>query len=55
MMVDLGKYAAAVLSAYGATGVLLAALVGQSLFHGARARRRLAEAEQAHKGDAADG
>ncbi|MEY4698032.1 MAG: heme exporter protein CcmD [Pseudomonadota bacterium] len=45
MMPDLGKYAFAVLSSYGATGVLLAAIVALTLWQGARVKRALAEVE----------
>jgi heme exporter protein D len=41
MMPDLGKYAASVLSAYGVSLVLLAALVVLTLRRGAAARRGL--------------
>jgi heme exporter protein D len=41
MMPDLGKYAASVLSAYGVSLVLLAALVLLTLRRGAAARRGL--------------
>ncbi len=49
-MPDLGKYAFAVVGSYVATAVLIAALVGLSLWQAARARRALAEAE-ARQGD----
>ncbi|MCE2748468.1 MAG: heme exporter protein CcmD [Rhodobacter sp.] len=45
MMPDLGKYAVAVLGSYGATIILLAALVGFSLWRSARMRRALREVE----------
>lgn len=45
MMPDLGKYADAVLSAYGASFVLLVGLVAWSLWQGARVKRALDEAE----------
>ncbi len=45
MMPDLGKYAFAVLGSYAATVVLLALLVGVTLWQGARAKRALAVAE----------
>ncbi|TMM55574.1 heme exporter protein CcmD [Sulfitobacter sabulilitoris] len=48
-MPDLGKYAAAVLSAYGASLVLLAALVLLTLRRGRRARADLAEVETRSK------
>ena len=44
-MPDLGTYAFAVLASYGATILLLAALVGFSLWRGARMRRALREVE----------
>ncbi|WP_212525819.1 heme exporter protein CcmD [Actibacterium sp. MT2.3-13A] len=46
MMPDLGKYAVAVLSSYGVTLGLLAALVGLTLWRGARVRRQLDEIEE---------
>lgn len=46
MMPDLGKYAATVLWSYAATLVVLAALVGVSLWQGARVKRALREVEQ---------
>ncbi|MBK6466929.1 MAG: heme exporter protein CcmD [Rhodobacter sp.] len=45
MMPDLGKYAFAVLASYGATVVLLAALVALSFWQRARAKRLLDEVE----------
>lgn len=45
MTPDLGKYADAVLSAYGASIVLLAVLVALSLWKGKRVRAELAEVE----------
>ncbi len=44
-MPDLGKYAFAVLGSYAVTAVLLAALVGLSLWQSARMKRELAEVE----------
>jgi heme exporter protein D len=44
-MPDLGTYAFAVLGSYGATILLLAALVGVSLWRGVRMRRALREVE----------
>ena len=44
-MPELGKYAVAVLGSYGATILLLAALVGFSLWRSARMRRALREVE----------
>lgn len=43
----LGKYAAEVLLAYGATALLLVALVWGSVLRGAKMKRRLAQAEAA--------
>ena len=45
MMPDLGKYAVTVLASYGMTILLLAALVGFSLWRSARMRRALREVE----------
>ncbi|MDX5402490.1 MAG: heme exporter protein CcmD [Rhodobacterales bacterium] len=45
MMPDLGKYAVAVLGSYAATAVLIAALVGLTLWQAARVKRALAEVE----------
>jgi heme exporter protein D len=45
MMPDLGKYAFAVLGSYAITAILIAALVGLSLWQAARARRALTEVE----------
>lgn len=44
-MMDLGKYASTVLSAYGAAIALLVALVVVSLWQGAKMKRRLVEIE----------
>ena len=44
-MMDLGKYANTVLSAYSAAIVLLVGLVVVSLWQGAKTKRRLAEIE----------
>ena len=49
-MPDLGKYAAEVISAYGATAVLLAGIVGLTLWRGARVKRALDRAEGRHDG-----
>lgn len=46
MMPDLGKYAAEVLSAYGASLLLLAALVWLTLRRGKAARAALEDVEQ---------
>jgi len=53
MMVELGKYAVAVMSAYGVTVLLLAVLIGQTLWRGARVKRALAaqEARMERKSD----
>ncbi|HQY42894.1 MAG TPA: heme exporter protein CcmD [Paracoccaceae bacterium] len=45
-MVELGKYAITVLSAYGVTLALLAGLVLATLWQGARVRRALEEQEK---------
>lgn len=45
MIPDLGKYAGAVLSSYAASIALILALVGLSLWRGAKVKRALAEAE----------
>lgn len=44
-MIDLGKYAGTVLSAYGVSLALLGGLVWQTLARNARARRALEEEE----------
>ncbi len=44
-MPELGKYAFAVLGSYAASALLLAALVGVTLWRRARVKRALAEAE----------
>jgi len=44
-MPELGKYAAEVLSAYGVSLVLLAALVGLTVRRGAAVKRQLADLE----------
>ncbi len=44
-MPDLGKYAVPVLGSYGATLVLLAVLIGVSVWRAARVRRAMAAAE----------
>ena len=49
-MPDLGPYAAEVLTAYGATFVLIGGLVALSLARAARMRRRLEEAEGRRRG-----
>jgi heme exporter protein D len=52
MMPDLGKYAFAVLSSYGASILLLAALVLVTLRRGRKARRALEEVERRRERDA---
>ncbi|TRD20786.1 heme exporter protein CcmD [Palleronia caenipelagi] len=49
-MPDLGKYALEVALAYGATGVLLAALVMMSIRRAARMRRELDRVEARRHG-----
>ena len=49
-MPDLGKYAGAVLGAYGAATVLLMALVALTLWQGARMKRALAAVEARQQG-----
>jgi len=44
-MPDLGKFAGAVLGSYAATAVLIALLLGVSLWQAARVKRALAEVE----------
>ena len=45
MMPELGKYAGAVLGSYAMTALLIAVLVGLSLWQAARVKRALAEVE----------
>ncbi|WP_420882271.1 heme exporter protein CcmD [Sulfitobacter geojensis] len=45
MMPDLGKYAVEVVSAYGASLILLAVLLGMTLRRGRKARAELAQVE----------
>ena len=45
MMPDLGKYAFAVLSSYAASLLLLAGLVGWTIWRGARVKAQLREVE----------
>ena len=49
-MIELGKYAAPVLAAWGISAVLIAGLVVQTLVAAARARRDLAEVEGRGRG-----
>ncbi len=49
MMPDLGKYTAEVLLAYGATGLLLAALLIGSVLQSRRVKRALDQAEARRK------
>ncbi len=49
MMPDLGKYAVEVLSAYAATGVLLAGLVWMTWARARRVKRELEAAEARRK------
>ncbi len=49
MMPDLGKYAVEVLSAYGVTLALLAAIVVVSVMRERRVRRDLQDAEARHR------
>ena len=50
-MPELGKYAVEVVSAYGVSLLLLAALVGLTLYRGKYARAALRAAEQEVKAD----
>ena len=50
MMPDLGKYAFAVLSSYGASLALLGLIVLLTLWQGRRVKRRLAEVEARAEG-----
>ncbi len=54
-MPDLGKYAAAVLSAYGVSILLIAALVGWSFLRALRVRRDLEAAEARRDAEPGDG
>ncbi len=49
MMPELGKYAGTVLSAYGVSLIMLAALVLASVMAGRRAAARLKDAEERHR------
>ncbi len=44
-MIDLGKYAATVLGAYGVSLLLIGGLIALTLWQGARVRRALAQVE----------
>ena len=44
-MIDLGKYAATVLSAYGVSLIVLAALIGLTVSKNRRSKARLAKLE----------
>ncbi|NRB04483.1 MAG: heme exporter protein CcmD [Rhodobacteraceae bacterium] len=52
-MPDLGKYAAEVLSAYGATCVVLCVLVAATLWQGRKVRAELAQVEKNQDGKGA--
>ncbi|KEJ95617.1 heme exporter protein CcmD [Pseudosulfitobacter pseudonitzschiae] len=52
MMPELGKYAVAVLSAYGATAVLLIVLVTATLLRGRRVRDEMQRTEARGRKDA---
>ncbi|ARE38490.1 Cytochrome c-type biogenesis protein CcmD, interacts with CcmCE [Rhodovulum sp. P5] len=51
MIPELGKYAAAVLSSYGVSLVLMVGLILMSLWRGGRVRRQLDEIEARRKSD----
>nr|WP_261368143.1 heme exporter protein CcmD [Pseudosulfitobacter koreense] len=51
-MPELGKYAVAVLSAYGATAVLLVALIAVTLLRGRRVRAEMQRTEARGRTDA---
>ena len=51
MMPDLGKYAVTVLSAYGATGVILLALLVMTFRRGRRVRSELGSVETRMRGN----
>jgi heme exporter protein D len=51
MFPDLGKYAVPVLSAYGASILLLAAIVVLSLWRGRRVRDEMARVERRDRAD----
>ncbi|SIS80372.1 heme exporter protein CcmD [Phaeovulum vinaykumarii] len=55
MFPELGKYGAVVMTAYGATLVLLAWIVVASLWRGARVRRALAAMEARARGAKQEG
>lgn len=49
-MIELGKYAGAVLSAWGISLALLGGLIAQSVLAAARARKRLEQVEERRRG-----
>ena len=51
MMVDLGKYAVPVLSAYGASIFILVVLIWQSLARSSKVKRDLEQFERKRKSD----
>ncbi|MDG2340963.1 MAG: heme exporter protein CcmD [Paracoccaceae bacterium] len=51
MMIDLGKYAVPVLSAYGASIAILTLLIWQSLSRSAKVKRDLQEYERKQRSD----
>jgi heme exporter protein D len=51
MIPDLGKYAFAVLASYGVSAVVLGALIGASLWRGARLREALRRVEAQREAD----
>jgi heme exporter protein D len=51
MIPDLGKYAFAVLASYGISALILAVLVGASLWRGARVRDALRQVEARRERD----
>lgn len=55
MMPELDRYAGTVLGAYGVTMVLIAFLVGASLWRASRVSRALARMEERMRGTTADG
>lgn len=55
MIPDLGRYAVAVLSSYGATLVLMAAVVVLTVWQGRRVKRQLDEVEARQEQGKTDG